>query len=77
MGRFMQMDANHDGVLSPNEVPAQSRAMLRDADTNRDGVIDAAEMQIFARKMGERVKAFSAGGNQNGAGAVPGAGRKP
>src|SRR4051812_41994551 len=34
MGRFMQWDTNHDGVLSPNEVPAQSRAMLREADTN-------------------------------------------
>jgi Ca2+-binding EF-hand superfamily protein len=72
MGRFMQWDTNHDGVLSPNEVPVQSRAMLREADTNRDGVIDAAEMQAFSRRMGDRMKAFSAG-----AAGVPGDGRKP
>jgi Ca2+-binding EF-hand superfamily protein len=68
MGRFMQMDTNHDGVLSPNEVPAQMRGALRDADTNRDGVIDAAELQAFSRRMGDRMKAFNAGANPNGAG---------
>ena len=61
MARFMQYDTNRDGVLSPNEVPPQARAMLRDADLNRDGVINAAELQAFSRKMGERMKAFSAG----------------
>jgi hypothetical protein len=75
MGRFMQMDANHDGVLSPNEVPRQSWDMLREADLNRDGAIDAAEMQAFSRKMGARMKAFSAGANPNGAGGVQGNGR--
>jgi len=76
MGRFMQMDTNHDGVLQPNEVPRQSWAMLREADTNRDGVIDAQELQAFSRKMGDRMKAVNAG-NPNAAGAVPGDGRKP
>lgn len=77
MGRFMQMDANHDGVLSPNEVPRQSWAMLREADVNRDGVIDAQELQAFSRKMGDRMKAFSAGANSNGAGGVQNNGRPP
>jgi Ca2+-binding EF-hand superfamily protein len=67
MARFMDYDANHDGVLSPNEVPAQMRGMLREADVNRDGVIDPAELQAFSRKMGDRMKAFSAGVNPNGA----------
>jgi len=75
MGRFMQMDSNHDGVLSPNEVPPQQQVMLRAADTNRDGVIDATEMQAFSRKMGDRMKGFSAGGNQNRNGGAPG--KKP
>jgi EF hand len=77
MGRFMQYDTNHDGVLSPNEVPAQSREMLREADTNRDGVIDATELQAFSRKMGARMKAFTGGVNPNGNGANQGNGRKP
>jgi Ca2+-binding EF-hand superfamily protein len=76
IARFMQYDTNHDGVLSPNEVPPQARAMLRGADLNGDGVIDAKELQEFARKMGDRMKAFSAGVNPNGQG-VPGDGRKP
>jgi Ca2+-binding EF-hand superfamily protein len=76
MARFMQYDTNHDGVLSPNEVPPQARAMLRGADFNNDGVIDAKELQEFARKMGERMKAFSGGVNPNGPG-VPGEGRQP
>jgi Ca2+-binding EF-hand superfamily protein len=77
MARFMQYDTNHDGVLSPNEVPPQARAMLRGADLNGDGVIDAKELQEFARKMGDRMKAFSAGANANGQGFVPGDGRTP
>ena len=67
MAWFMSYDKNGDGKLSPDEVPPQMRAMLREADTNRDGVIDAAEFQAFSRKMGDRMKAFSAGINPNGA----------
>lgn len=70
IGRFMQYDTNHDGVLSPNEVPPQARAMLRGADLNGDGVIDAAELQAFARKMGDRMRMNAAelGGAQGNAG---------
>jgi hypothetical protein len=77
MGRFMQMDANRDGVLSPNEVPPQTRDMLRAADVDRNGVIDATEMQAYSRRMGDRMKAFNAGVNPNGAGGVPGDRRAP
>jgi Ca2+-binding EF-hand superfamily protein len=76
MAWFAKYDANHDGVLSANEVPAQGRAMLRGADLNGDGVLDAAEWQAFSRKMGERMKAMAAGVNPNGGGA-PGDGRAP
>ncbi len=77
MGRFMQMDANGDGVLSPNEVPVQSRAMLRSADADNNGVIDARELQMFSRRMGERMKAFNAGANPNTPAGAPGDNRKP
>jgi len=76
MGRFTQMDANHDGVLSPNEVPQQMWATLREADVNRDGVIDAAEIQAFSRKVG-MAKAYAAGVGANGAGGVQNNGRPP
>jgi EF hand len=78
-GRLMQYDTNHDGVLSPNEVPPQARAMLQGADLNGDGVIDARELQIFSRKMGEQMRALGAGAGPNGGAGVPGdgGGRKP
>ncbi len=75
MARFMQYDRNHDGVLTPDEVPPQGRAMLRGADLNGDGKIDAAELQAWSQKMGEQMRAWAAGVNPNG---VPGdGGRRP
>jgi Ca2+-binding EF-hand superfamily protein len=75
MAWFMGYDKNGDGKLSPNEVPQQMRAGLQAADLNGDGFIDAREFQAFSRKMGERMKAFSAGVNPNGAGGVQSNGR--
>ena len=77
MGRFVQMDLNHDGRLTVDEVPPQVAAMLRDADLNRDNAIDAREMQAYIARMGERARAFGAGVNPNGAGKAPGDGRAP
>ena len=77
MARFMQYDANRDGVLSENEVPQQGRAMLQGADLNGDGVLDARELQAFSRRMGERMRAISGGINPNGAARAPGDGRSP
>jgi hypothetical protein len=77
MARFMQYDANHDGVLSANEVPQQGRAMLQGADLDGDGVLNARELQAFSRKMGERMRAISGGVNPNGPGGAPGDGRAP
>jgi len=75
MAQFMRYDANHDGVLSPNEVPAQGRAMLQGADLNRDGVIDAREMQTYSRHMSEQARAWAGGVDPTKAGGVPGDGR--
>jgi Ca2+-binding EF-hand superfamily protein len=80
MARFMQYDRNHDGRLTPDEVPPQGRAMLQGADLNGDGAIDASELQAFAKRMGDRAKAWAAGvnpNNPNGANNVPGDGRRP
>ncbi|HEX4416232.1 MAG TPA: hypothetical protein VH107_21545 [Lacipirellulaceae bacterium] len=74
MGLFLQMDANHDGKLSRDEVPQQMLPMLAHADLNGDGFIDANEFQAAAKKMGERMRAgYAAGMN---AGAANG-GRRP
>ena len=75
MGRFLQLDRNRDGRLSADEVTPQDRAMLQGADLNNDGAVDARELQIFARKMGERMRAFPGGGagnNPNFPGGAPG-----
>ena len=66
MGRFLQLDRNRDGRLSADEVTPQDRAMLQGADLNNDGMVDARELQIFARKMGDRMRAFPGAGNNNG-----------
>jgi Ca2+-binding EF-hand superfamily protein len=43
--------------------------MLRGADLNHDGAIDAAEFAAIAQKMGDRMKAaYAAGLNGNNAG---------
>src|SRR5262249_14989845 len=40
-GRLMQMDTNHDGMLSRDELGPQMWNKLRGADQDRNGVIDA------------------------------------
>jgi Ca2+-binding EF-hand superfamily protein len=64
--RFMQYDKNHDGKLTPDELPPQALALLRDADLNKDGAIDARELQIAVEKMGDRMKAGMVGAGLNG-----------
>src|SRR5262249_21374864 len=70
MGLFLQLDVNHDGKLTPDEVPKQMMPMLAHADLNGDGAIDAAEFAAAAKKMGDRMKAgYAAGMNASGANA--------
>ncbi len=69
MAGFLALDKNHDGKLTPDEVPPQMMGMLRGADLNHDGEIDAAEFAAVAQKMGDRMKAaYAAGLNGNNAG---------
>ncbi|MCC7476039.1 MAG: hypothetical protein IT425_11640 [Pirellulales bacterium] len=67
MGRFFQYDRNGDGRLTPDEVPPQAQAMMGQADLNRDGTIDAGEMQQALARLGDRAKAWAGGANPNAA----------
>src|SRR3954454_6477625 len=76
MAGFLALDKNHDGKLSPNEVPPQMMGMLQHADLNHDGAIDAAKFAAVAQKMGDRMKAaYAAGLNGNNPGMNNGHGR--
>jgi Ca2+-binding EF-hand superfamily protein len=77
MGLFFQLDTNHDGRLTRDEVPPQMMGALAHADLNGDGAIDAAEFAAAAKKMGDRMKAgYAAGLNGTNAGASNN-GRRP
>jgi EF hand len=76
MARFTQLDLNHDGILTPDEVPQQLWPLLQQAGAGRNGKINAAEWQAISRTMGDRMRA--PGGGANGPAGVPGdGGRKP
>ncbi len=53
---MLQFDRNGDGQLSPEEVPTQMRGMLRGADQNGNGQLDAAELQAIQQRINERVR---------------------
>ena len=53
--RMMQQDANGDGKLAKDEMPPQlAERMFERADTNKDGFIDKAELEAFAKAGGMR-----------------------
>ncbi|HEX2473516.1 MAG TPA: hypothetical protein VHK01_02150 [Lacipirellulaceae bacterium] len=77
-GQFLQLDQNGDQRLSPNEIPPNMQGMFQPADDlDKDGSINAAEIQAVTRRMGERARAFApgAGNPRNGPGAPPRNGR--
>ncbi|HEY1957765.1 MAG TPA: hypothetical protein VGH28_19225 [Polyangiaceae bacterium] len=47
--RIQRFDANHDGVLQANEVPARLQTWFAACDTNRDGVVTAGEIRAYNR----------------------------
>jgi Ca2+-binding EF-hand superfamily protein len=71
--RLMANDQNGDGKLSADEVPEQFQGMLRGGDENEDGMIDARELEMATRRMGERFRG-GFGGDRGGRG-ERGAGR--
>ena len=77
MGRFFQADRNRDGKLTPDEVPANSGNMMKLADLNGDGAVDAGEMQAFSARMGNGMRAWAAGADPTAPGAANGNRRRP
>ncbi len=65
-GRFLQFDKNGDGRLTDDELPQDATRMLRGADRNNDGAIDAGELQAALAQLGDRARAFRAGGGPEG-----------
>ena len=54
--RMMAMDKNGDGKITPDEAPEQARGMLRQADADGNGEVDANEMAQWSRRMGGRAR---------------------
>jgi Ca2+-binding EF-hand superfamily protein len=52
--RMMQFDKNRDGMLTANEVPANMRPMLQNADKNNDNAIDQGELVAALANIGNQ-----------------------
>ncbi len=66
--RLAELDANKDGMIQRDEVPENMQRLFDRADSNQDGVIDAAELET----MRERMQQFGAARReQREAGAEP------
>lgn len=61
---LLQMDRNRDGVIAQNEVPAQMRNQMADADTNGDGMLNRLEQMVVI----DRAKILSGNPKANGMG---------
>jgi Ca2+-binding EF-hand superfamily protein len=48
--RLMEFDRNRDGKLSPTEIPARMKSLLKQADTNKDGILSRSELITFTEK---------------------------
>ena len=65
--QLMAGDRNGDGMLSPDEVSPQALGMLRDADTNGDGHLNAKEVRQAMETARQRMQQFRGGrGGQQG-----------
>ncbi len=64
--RLMANDRDGDGKLSAEEVPEQFRGMLQGGDEDSDGFIDARELEMSTRRMGERFSRGGFGGGERG-----------
>lgn len=51
-GFLARLDANGDGKIERGEVPERMAALFDQVDANSDGVLDAAEIEAFASRMG-------------------------
>lgn len=51
--QLMAFDKNNDGKLSRSELPQRLQTLMDRADTNKDGVLDRAELVAISRQRGE------------------------
>lgn len=66
---FKRLDANQDGKVSRQEIPAGRKEMLGKVDANRDGSIDLEELRIAMAKRSKQ-KGTEAKGSKQGRGKV-------
>ena len=66
---FKRLDANQDGKVSRQEIPAGRKEMLGKVDANRDGSIDREELRIAMAKRSKQ-KGPEAKGSKQGRGKV-------
>ena len=59
---FTSMDADKDGKLSGDEIPAQMQSRLSDIDTDSDGAISKAELTQAMKKL----RGAGGGGREGG-----------
>jgi HlyD family secretion protein len=67
-----EYDANHDGKLQATEIqqmPAERGGRLAEADTNKDGDVDRAELTAASAKFVQMMRQQAAGGGDAAAGA--------
>lgn len=60
-GQFLRFDKNRDGQLTESELPPDATRMLKGADRNDDGAIDAGELQLALEQQGGRARALRGG----------------
>jgi hypothetical protein len=68
--RIMSYDKNGDGKITLDEAPdsEQARGILRQADEDGNGEVDAKEMEQFSRRMGGRMRGAFGGQGPGGQG---------
>jgi len=54
MAMLLKSDANGDGVISADELPADFKEMLPRVDLNKDNAIDAEEMKAMEESFRKR-----------------------
>ncbi len=47
--RMQRFDANHDGVLTPNEIPPRLRTWFAEVDANHDNIVTVDEIRAYNR----------------------------
>lgn len=61
VARMMEQDKNGDGKLNAEELGERGARMLETGDTNKDGELDKAELEAFAKQMMERFRGGQGG----------------